>query len=186
MRIRLPGLSLIVALAPAISIAAPLTVDLPKSEVAFVSTQMGVPVDGKFRKFAAQVDFDAKKPEAAKVKLDVDIASIDAGSAEANGEVVGKNWLAAARFPQATFVSSAVKSTGPNRYEVTGQMTIKGKTLPLTAPFTVRTQGTSQVFEGTFVMKRGDFAIGEGPWADPETVANEIKVKFRLVANPAK
>jgi polyisoprenoid-binding protein YceI len=79
-----------------------------------------------------------------------------------------------------------VKSTGPNRYEVTGQMTIKGKTLPLTAPFTVRTQGTSQVFEGTFVMKRGDFAIGEGPWADPETVANEIKVKFRLVANPAK
>lgn len=186
MRPALTRLAAIAALLPALAWAEPLAVDLGKSEIAFVSTQMGVPVDGKFKKFAAQVEFDAKKPETAKVRLDVTIASIDAGSDEANGEVVGKNWLNAAKFPQATFVSSAVKGLGSNRYEVTGQMTIKGKTLPVTTPFTVRAQGASQIFEGTFVMKRNEFGIGEGPWADPETVANEIKVRFRLLANPAK
>lgn len=186
MRFSLPRFAALAVLFPTLAWADPLSVDLAKSEIAFVSTQMGVAVDGKFRRFAAQVEFDAKKPETAKVRLDVAIASIDAGSDEANGEVVGKNWLNAAKFPQASFVSSAVKGLGGNRYEVTGQMTIKGKTLPVSTAFTLRPQGQSQVFEGAFVMKRNDFNIGEGPWADPETVANEIRVRFRLVANPAK
>lgn len=164
--------------------AAPLGVDAARSEISFVSKQMGVPVDGRFQRFSADVDFDAKKPAAAKVRLDVDVASIDAGSAEANEEVVGKNWLNAAKFPRATFVSTGVKALGNGRFEVAGQMTIKGRTLPLSTPFTVKAQGANQVFEGSFIMNRSQFGIGEGPWADPETVANEIQIRFRLVGTP--
>ena len=131
-------------------------------------------------RFSVQLDFDARKPEASKASLDVDIASIDAGSEEANGEVVRKAWFDAARFPKATFTSTSVKALGPNRYELTGTMTIKGKSKTVTTPFTVKPAGNGQVFEGTFLMNRSDFGIGDGPWNDPETVAYEVQVRFKF------
>jgi len=171
-----------VALATSALNAAPLAVDAAKSEVSFVSTQMGVPVPGKFRKFSVALDFDAKKPEAAKASLDIDIGSIDAGSPDADGEVIRKPWLNAAQFPKATFVSTAVKSLGGNRFEATGPLTIKGKTKTVSAPFTLKAQGTMQTFEGTIQINRSDFGIGDGPWNDPETVAFELQIRFRIVA----
>jgi len=164
--------------------AAPLAVDVAKSEIAFLSTQMGVPVPGKFRKFSVALDFDAKKPEASKATLEIDVGSIDAGSSEADGEVIRKPWLNAAQFPKATFTSTAVKSLGANRFEAAGPLTIKGKTRNVTAPFTVRMQGAQQVFEGVIQINRSDFGIGDGPWNDPETVAFEVQIKFRIVAQP--
>ena len=153
-----------------------------KSSVAFTSRQMGVPVQGSFPKFTTKLSFDPAKPEAAKVELSIDLATIDAGSKDANDEVVGKQWFHVKMFPMATFSSSAVKSVGPGSYEVTGPLTIKGKSVPVTAAFTYKTEGSNGVFDGGFTLKRIDFAIGEGPWADVSTVANEIQVKFRVVA----
>ncbi len=172
----------VLTLAAATAQANPLSVDLAKSQVVFVSKQMNVPVEGRFKRFTVQIEFDAKKPEAARAALEIDTASIDAGSPEATTEVIRKPWLHTAQFPKATFVSSAVKPLGGERYEVTGQMTIKGRTLPLTAPFTVKNQGGVQVFEGTLVLKRLDYGIGDGPWNDPDTVANEVQIRFRFAA----
>lgn len=179
-------LTLLLAAATPLATAAPLAVDPAKSEITFVSKQMGVPVDGRFRKFSVTLDFDAKRPESSKAALEIDIASIDAGSKEANDEVIRKPWFHAAQFPKATFSSTAVKSVGGGKYEVTGNMTIKGKTKAITAPFTVKPQGAAQLFEGAFVFNRSDFGIGDGPWNDPETVALDIQVKFKVLAAPAK
>ena len=153
-----------------------------KSSVSFASRQMGVPVQGSFPKFITKLSFDPSKPEAAKVELSIDLATIDAGSKDANDEVVGKQWFNVKLFPMATFTSNAVKSVGSGSYEVTGALTIKGKSAPVTAAFTYKTEGSNGVFDGGFTLKRIDFAIGEGPWADVSTVANEIQVKFRVVA----
>ena len=153
-----------------------------KSSVAFTSRQMGVPVQGSFPKFTTKLSFDPAKPETAKVELSIDLATIDAGSKDANDEVVGKQWFNVKMFPMATFSSNAVKLVGPGSYEVTGPLAIKGKSIPVTAAFTYKTEGSNGVFDGGFTLKRIDFAIGEGPWADVSTVANEIQVKFRVVA----
>jgi polyisoprenoid-binding protein YceI len=178
--------ALIATTSGAPAFAAPLTVDLAKSEIAFVSKQMGVPVEGKFRRFTVELDFDPKKPEAGRVKLDIDTGSIDAGSAEADAEVIRKPWFNVAQFPKATFVSQTVKALGGERYSVTGPMTAKGRTVNVTAPFTVKVAGASQVFSGVFVIKRNDFGIGDGPWNDPDTVADEVQVKFRITTAVAK
>ena len=74
---------------------------------------MGVPLDGKFKKFDAQVAFDLKKPDAAKIALSIDIGSATLGSAETEAELVKPDWFNAKLFPQATFQSSSVKATGP-------------------------------------------------------------------------
>lgn len=157
-----------------------------KSAINFTYKQMGVAVDGKFSKFAAQLNFDPAKPTAAKATLDVDLASIDTGAEEADQEVAGKQWFNTKAFPTARFVSTGVKAVGPNRYEVAGKLTIKGKTQDIVAPATFTPQGNTGVFDGSFTIRRGDFSIGEGIWAKFDTVANDILIKFRILANAGK
>lgn len=152
-----------------------------KSSIGFGYKQMNVPLDGKFRKFSAQIGFDPARPEAAQARFEIDLASIDTGSSEADEEVAGKDWFNAKAFPTARFVSTSVRSLGANRFEVQGKLTIKGKTLPVSAPFTFKQDGTSALFDGSFTIKRLDFAIGEGEWADVSTVANEVQIRFHIV-----
>lgn len=156
-----------------------------KSRLTFVSKQMGVPIDGSFRKFGTTLSFDPARPAAASARLELDLASIDAGSRDANDEVVGKPWFNLKVFPTATFVSSAVRPLGGDRFELSGKLTIKGRTQDITAPFTFRQEGNNGVFDGGFVLKRLDFALGDGVWADVATVANEVQIKFHIVAAAA-
>jgi polyisoprenoid-binding protein YceI len=153
-----------------------------KSALSFVSKQMNVPVEGSFKSFRSKLAFDPAKPAAAHAEFEIDLASIDAGSKDAHDEVAGKAWFNTKAFPIAKFVSTAVKPLGANRFEVAGKMTIKGKTQDLTTPVTLRQEGNSAIFDGSLVLKRADYAIGDGVWADFGTVANEIQIKFRLVA----
>lgn len=154
-----------------------------KSSLSFVSKQMNVPVEGQFKTFRAKLAFDPAKPAAAKAELEIELASIDAGSKDANDEVAGKDWFNTKAFPLAKFVATAVKPLGNNRFEVAGKMSIKGRTQDLVTPVTLRQEGNSASFEGSLVLKRADYGIGDGVWADFGTVANEVQIKFRLVAS---
>lgn len=153
-----------------------------KSAINFVYKQMGVAVDGKFKKFASQLTFDPAKPAAAKATFDVDLASVDTGAPEGDQEVAGKPWFNTKAFPTARFVSGTVKPLGGNKYEVAGQLTIKGKTQDVVVPATFTAQGNSGVFDGSFTIRRADFTIGEGSWAKFDIVANDVLIKFRITA----
>lgn len=158
----------------------------PQSRLGFVSRQMNVPVDGSFKRFSSRLKFDPAKPADGSAEIEIDIASVDTGSQEADDEVAGKSWFHTKAFPTARFVSSSVKPLGGNRYEVAGTMTIKGHSRDVVAPFTFKEQGELGVFEGGFTLKRADYALGEGMWAAFDTVANEIQINFRLAAAAAK
>lgn len=159
-------------------------VQADKSRIDFAYQQMGVKMDGRFRKLASQLSFDPAKPAAAKASFAVALDSIDLGSSEAEQEVAGKPWFSTQAFPQASFVSSTVKALGGNRYEVAGKLTIKGQTRDIVVPATFAAQGNTGVFDGAFTLRRGDFSIGEGAWAKFDIVANEIQVTFRITATP--
>jgi len=153
-----------------------------KSSVAFVYKQMGVAVDGKFKKFSSQLSFDPAKPTAAKATFNVELASVDTGAPEGDEEVAGKPWFNTKAFPTATFVSGTVKPLGGNRYEVAGKLSIKGKTQDVVVPATFTEQGKTGVFDGSFTIRRADFSIGEGSWAKFDIVANDVLIKFRITA----
>lgn len=110
------------------------------------------------------------------------MASVDAGSSDANQEVAGKAWFNSKAFPTARFVSSEVKPLGGNRYEVTGELSIKGQVRKMVIPATFTAQGATGVFDGAFTLRRGDFNIGEGSWAKFDIVANDVHVRFRITA----
>ena len=164
--------------------AAALKVDSAKSNVTIVFKQLNVPVEAKFRKFNAQIDFDSAKPDTSKATIDIDIPSFDLGDPEYNKEVMKKEWFNAAQFPKATFVSSAIKPAGAGKFNVTGKLTIKGKTVDANFPLSVKAEGANQVFEGILPIKRLAFNIGEGEWKDTGMVADDVSIKFRVTAAP--
>jgi polyisoprenoid-binding protein YceI len=175
----LPASLLAVALAVS---AAPLKADLAHSSVAAVFKQMSVPVEARFKKFNAQVDYDPAKPETSKATVDIDTASLDLGEAEMNKEVAKKEWFNSAQFPKASFVSSSIKPAGAGKLNVTGKLAIKGKSADVSFPLTVKAEGGKQVFEGVLPIKRLAFNIGEGEWKDTSMVADEVVIKFRVTA----
>lgn len=152
------------------------TLQPEKSDVTFTFKQMGVPVDGKFKKFEAQLDFDAKKPEAGKIAFTVDLGSVSLGDPSFDKELAGATWFDTKRNGKATFVSTGIKATGPGKYDVAGKLTIKGAARDLVVPITV----ASGVASGSVPIKRLDFKIGDGEWADTSIVANDVTVKFKL------
>ncbi|WP_280153589.1 YceI family protein [Piscinibacter sp. XHJ-5] len=151
-----------------------------QSEIAFTSRQMGVPVDGTFRRFEAQVAFDPKKPEAAKIAMTIDLASVSLGVAETEAELAKPDWFATRQFPQATFQSTAVKPLAPGKFEVAGKLAIKGASRDLVVPVSLAQANGHTTAIGAFVIKRLDFRIGDGEWKDTSMVANDVQVKFKL------
>ena len=151
-----------------------------QSEISFVSRQMGVPVEGKFRQWTAQIAFDPKQAAAGKVGFTIQTGSASFGSPETDAEVPKAPWFNVAKFPTASFASSAIKPLGGGRFEVAGTLSIKGSSQPVVVPVTVSQSGASSTASGSFTIKRLDFKIGEGEWADTSMVANDVTVKFRL------
>lgn len=162
--------------------AAVLKTDPAKSTVSATFKQMNVPIESKFKKFTATIDYDAAKPDASKATVEVDTGSLDMGDADYNKEVAKKEWFNAAQYPKATFVSSAIKSAGAGKLNVTGKLTIKGKATDVSFPLTVKTEGGKQVFDGVLPIKRLAYNIGEGEWKDTSIVADDVTIKFHVVA----
>lgn len=153
-----------------------------QSTITFTYQQMGVKMDGRFRRFSGQIAFDPARPEAARATIEVDLASVDTGLPEADQELATRTWFDTRAHPVARFVSGGVKPLGGNRYEVAGKLTLKGRTADVTVPATFTAQGNSAAFDGALTIRRGDFAIGEGSWAKFDVVANDVQIRFHLTA----
>jgi polyisoprenoid-binding protein YceI len=153
---------------------------LAQSEIVFTSKQMGVPVEGRFKKFDAQIAFDPAKPAAGKIAFSVDMSSATLGSKETDAELPKADWFNTAKFAQATFQSGTIKGLGAGKFEVAGKLTIKGVTQDLLVPVALTQSGNSTTATGTFVLKRLVFKIGDNEWSDTSMVADEVQVKFKF------
>ena len=151
-----------------------------QSEIVFVSKQMGVPVEGRFKKFDAQLTFDPAKPEASKIAFNVDVASATLGVPETDAELPKATWFNTSKFPQATFQSTTVKGLGGGKFEVSGTLGIKGATRNVVVPVVVTQAGATTNATGTFSLKRLAFQIGQNEWADTSMVADDVQVKFKF------
>ncbi len=161
---------------------------LAQSTLTFGYRQMGVPMEGKFSKFSVQLSFDPAKLAGAQAHIDVALASIDTGSADADESIAGKLWFNTKAYPLVSFVSTGVRLLAGNRYQVTGKLTLKGQTREVSAPVTFTTVGNQGSFDGSFNIKRLDYGIGIGEWTDLDTVADDVQIRFHftVLAAPVK
>ena len=151
-----------------------------QSEVQFTARQMGVPLEGHFKKFDAQVSFDPAKLATSKIVFTVDTGSATMGSRETDAELPKATWFNVPQFPQATFQSSAIKALGAGKFEVTGKLSIKGMARDVVVPVTLVQNGATTLASGALPLKRLAFKIGENEWADTSMVADDVQVKFKL------
>ena len=151
-----------------------------ESQIAFVSKQMGVPVEGVFKKFDAQIALNPAKPEYGTVALQIDMASASFGAPQADAELPTAPWFDVKHFPQASFRSESIRNQGYGRLEVTGKLTIKGQARQVVVPVAIAQAEGKSVATGTFAVRRLEFRVGDGDWSDTSVVADEVQVRFRL------
>lgn len=151
-----------------------------QSSIHFTAKQLGVPLNGHFKQFAAQIHFDTAKPEASKIHFTVDTGSATMGSKETDSNLMGADWFNIAKFPKATFDSSAVKALGGGKYQVDGTLTIKGNAQKVSLPVQLTQSGATTTAAGSLQLKRLPFKIGDGDWADTSMVADDVTVQFKL------
>lgn len=148
-----------------------------RSTIAFGFRQMGVPMEGQFKRFTAQVSLNSAQIDKAKGRMEIDLASIDTGLPDADKELMGKPWFHVSSYPKATFVLKTISMTTPGNYQASGTLSIKGQTRDISFPFKLSPQGA---LAGSVVIRRSDYSVGEGAWAKFDVLANEITVNFNL------
>ena len=158
---------------------------IDKSEIRFVSKQLGVNVEGRFRKWKANIVFLPKNLAKSKAEFDIDLGSIDLASDESETEIKSPLWFNTAKFPVAHFASTSIKNVGGDKYEIVGKLTLKGVTKDVVVPIALKKDATgNSVAEGSFPLKRIDYKIGEGMWSDTEMDADDFVVRIRMVLPP--
>jgi polyisoprenoid-binding protein YceI len=127
------------------------TLDLSHSQVGFVARHMMVAkVRGQFTKYTGTIEL-AEDPLQSKVNVEVEVASIDTRDEARDGHVRSGDFFDVEKFPTLTFASTKVEHRGGSDFAVTGDLTIKGVTKPVTLDVT---------FEGVVQDPYGNQRLG--------------------------
>ncbi|GAB6388527.1 YceI family protein [Stutzerimonas marianensis] len=120
---------------------------------------------GRFNDFGGTFSFDAEQPEASKVEVTLQTASVDSNHAERDKHLRSEDFLNVSEHPTATFKSTSVRSTGEGTADITGDLTLNGVTKPvvIAAKFIGEGKdpwgGYRAGFEGTTTLQLKDFDI---------------------------
>lgn len=142
------------------------TIDPTHSRIGFVARHaMVTKVRGSFTEFAGSGTFDEADPANSRLELTIQANSIDTGNADRDGHLRSNDFFDMETYPEITFVSTEVAQSGPETFEVSGDLTIKGVTRPVSVEFeytgtAVDAFGATRLgLEGKTVVNRKDWGI---------------------------
>jgi polyisoprenoid-binding protein YceI len=142
------------------------TLDPTHSRIGFVARHaMVTKVRGSFNEFSGSGSFDAENPANSSLSLTVQAASIDTRNADRDAHLRSNDFFAMDQYPEITFDSTSVDQVDADRYAVTGDLTIKGVTRPVTVEFelaggAVDPYGNLRIgLEGSTTINRKDFGV---------------------------
>lgn len=140
--------------------------DASHSRLGFVARHaMVTKVRGSFEKFEGTGVLDFSAPEKSTASVTVDMASVNTGNADRDGHLRNNDFFDVPNFPEMTFQSTGIKVVDDTTYELTGDLTIKGSTKPVTIEFeytgtAVDPFGNTRAgFEGKTVINRKDWGV---------------------------
>ena len=155
------------------------------SHVKFTASQQGKAFTGEFQKYDVLINFKEDAVEEASVTATIDLASVSAGDKDRDGALPGKEWFDVKNTPKAVFQSDDFVKTGDNAYEARGTLSMKGKSQPLTLPFTLDITGARAEMEGEVTIDRTLWEVGSGNWSTNEWVSTKVVVDVKITAeNP--
>jgi polyisoprenoid-binding protein YceI len=137
------------------------------SKIEFVGSQVTGSHNGAFGEFSGQVDY-AGAPEQSRVNITIKADSLTADNPDLTKHLKTADFFDVAKYPEATFVSTAIKAGGENgaSHTVTGNLTMHGVTKSITFPATINVTPEAATVESTFSINRKDFRINYAGPAD--------------------
>lgn len=153
------------------------------STLTFGGKYQGEAFNGRFPGFATTLSFDPANLAGARLDVTIPLATATAGNPDYDGELRGASFFNSGKFPQAHYTATKFRSLGGNKYAADGALSLRGVAKPVTLTFTW-TAGAKPVLAGTAVVKRLDFGVGSGDWADTGVIPNEIQVATKVIFQP--
>jgi polyisoprenoid-binding protein YceI len=166
-------------------------IDTAHSSIEFTAKHMMVTnVKGRFTRFSGDAHLDETNPANSRVDVTIDLASLTTGTEGRDNHLRSADFFDVENHPTATFNSTKVEKVGEDRLRVTGDLTIRGVTKPVTLDATVEgkvkdMQGKDRYgFTATTSFSRKDFglewnvALESGGWlvSDKITIAIDAQV----------
>ncbi|HEV2679787.1 MAG TPA: YceI family protein [Rhodanobacter sp.] len=177
-------LATLLALAlPFAATAADYTVQPAASTLGFSDTFQGEAFNGHFGQWTAAISYDAANLATSKFDVEVALASVKTGDKDRDGALPGSDFFDIAKFPKAHFVSTGFHQSGA-LVIADGNLTLRGVTKPVSLNVTFKPQGKGATLDVTGTVKRLDFGVGGGDYADTSVIGADVKITAHLQLAP--
>jgi len=155
------------------------------SKIEFTGSKVTGSESGSFGDFSGQIDF-AGTPEQSRVNIVIKVDSLTTNSPDLSKHLKTADFFDVAKFPEATFVSTAIKAGGENgaSHTITGNLTLHGVTKAVTFPATISVTPGVATVDSTFSINRKDFGINYAGQAD-NLIRDNVVLKLTIRANKA-
>jgi polyisoprenoid-binding protein YceI len=155
-------------------------VDSAHSTLTFTNSYQGVEYTGRFRRFNALIDYDPNDLAHARFDVTVDITSLDTQNSERDEAALGADFFDTAKFPRAHFATTAFRKGADGKVVADGMLTLRGISKPVALTVSFKPDGGNATLDVTAQVKRLDFGIGTGQWADPSMIGDGVAVHGHL------
>ncbi|HYG06997.1 MAG TPA: YceI family protein [Stenotrophomonas sp.] len=155
-------------------------VQAPGSTLVFASKYEGEVFTGSFPGFDTKFSFDPANLATAKLDVAIPLAGAKSGNPDRDSTLQGEDFFNVSKFATAHYRADKFRALGGNQYAADGTLELRGVSKPVTLTFTW-TPGAQPVLAGKATVKRLDFGVGGGDWADTKTIPNETAISTKVV-----
>ena len=168
---------------PGASFATSYAVQPAASKLGFNASFQGAPFSGSFSQWSAAISYDPAQLAASKFDVTVSPASVHTGDKDQENALPGAAFFDVAKFPTAHFITTGFRQVGA-QVIADGNLTLRGVTKPVSLAVTFKPQGRGATLDVSGTLKRLDFGVGSGEYADTSVIGADVKVAAHLQLAP--
>lgn len=166
-------------LSPLAASATDYAVTPASSKLGFTGTFQGEAFHGQFGQWTAAISYDAANLASSKFDVNVDLASVKTGDKDRDGALPGSDFFNVAKFPKAHFITTGFRQNG-GQVIADGNLTLRGITKPVSLTVNFKPAGSGATLDVSGSVKRLDFGVGTGDYADTSVIGGEVKIEAHL------
>ena len=179
---KFPALVLLALALPGVAMATDFNVQMDKSTLGFSDTFQGASFSGHFTRWQAAIRYDPQQLEKSRFDVTVQTASAKTGDSDRDNALPGADLFASTKFPAAHYVTTGFHRDG-EKVIADGKLTLRGVTRPLSLDVVFKPDRTGATLDVNGMIKRLDYGVGTGDYADTSVIGGQVKVTAHLQLN---
>lgn len=151
----------------------------------FVGAKVTGKHEGTFGKFSGEIVVADGKPETGRVSVEIDMSTVATDSEKLDGHLKSPDFFDVAKFPRATFTSTAIAAGEGGKFTVTGQLQLHGVTKTISFPAEIQTGPGNVSVKADFKINRQDFGV-KYPGMPDDLISDDVALSIRVDAKAAQ